>query len=132
VENNDISHERRVADRLALDMVITLTERISSLIKRFEEYATRQDRVQKEVADKLLEHETLVIKGITSWKWIALLSGFVMAGVAVSFTEFMSLKESVQAHHIESAMLKQSQLEFNRKIELRTRGQQGDVTKDVQ
>jgi hypothetical protein len=113
---DDINYERREADRQALTLVTTLTERIASLIKRFDDYGIRQEKIQKEVADKLLEHETLVIRGMTSWKWIALLSGIVAGGIVLSYTEFITLKESVLKHHTESDIRKQYQDEINTRV----------------
>jgi hypothetical protein len=116
VENNNISYERRESDRQALDMVVTLTERIASLIKRFDDYGIRQEKIQTTVADKLEEHEKLVIRGMTSWKWIALLSGIVAGGIVLSYTEFITLKDSVLKHHTEWEIRKQYQDEINTRV----------------
>jgi hypothetical protein len=131
MENNGINNERREADRQALMMVTTLTERVSDVIKHFDDYRSKQEAMQIIVAAKLAEHEKLVIKGLTSWRWIALLSSIVAAGVVISYTEFMTLKESVLKHHAEWEIRKQYQDAINTKNEEQFKALMGTWRKDA-
>jgi hypothetical protein len=117
MDENDVSHERRESDRQALIMVTTLTERVSTIIRRFDDYGAKQEAVQMLVAAKLEEHEKLVIKGLTSWRWIALLSSIVAAGVVMVYTEFTDLKDSVIKHHVESDIRVKYQDDMNTRFD---------------
>jgi hypothetical protein len=99
--------QRRVDDRATLVMMSTLTERVSSIIKRFDEYAISQKETQAEIKDKLVEHETMVIQTLNSWHWftviVSLVSSAVVSLGVFGYTEFSSIRDSVLKHHAEDA-----------------------------
>ena len=113
--------QRRSDDRAALSLVYTLTERVSTIIHRFDEYAKKQEVTQDKIKAKLETHEEMVIKAINSWRWFATIVSVlssVVAGLAVwGFTSFTELRDSVMLHHIQSAAFIKNQEEINNTTE---------------
>ena len=117
--------QRRANDRVTLVMMYTLNERVSSNIKRVEEYITDQKAQQREVKDKLVEHEAMVIKTLNSWHWFTLIitvlsSATVSLGV-YGYNEFITLREVVSKHTIQSVQQDQRQVEINKLTEQQIR-----------
>ena len=117
--------QRRANDRVTLVMMYTLNERVSSNIKRVEEYITDQKAQQREVKDKLVEHEAMVIKTLNSWHWFTLIitvlsSATVSLGV-YGYNEFVVLREIVLKHTIQSVQQDQRQKEINELTEQQIR-----------
>jgi hypothetical protein len=117
--------QRRANDRVTLVMMYTLNERVSSNIKRVEEYITDQKAQQREVKDKLVEHEAMVIKTLNSWHWFTLIVT-VLSSVTVSlgvygYNEFITLREVVSKHTIQSVQQDQRQVEINKLTEQQIR-----------
>jgi len=117
--------QRRANDRVTLVMMYTLNERVSSNIKRVEEYITDQKAQQREVKEKLVEHEAMVIKTLNSWHWFTLIitvlsSATVSLGV-YGYNEFMVLREIVLKHTIQSVQQDQRQKEINELTEQQIR-----------
>jgi hypothetical protein len=119
--NNDDYPQRRADDRAALGLVYTLTERVSTIIQRFDDYADKQETVQRDIRTKLENHETMVIKALTSWKWFAMivsvLSGCIASLFVWGYTEYTMLRDSVLIHHNESAQILKKQEEINQTVE---------------
>jgi hypothetical protein len=124
IGNDDLlNNQRRQDDRIALSLVYTLTERVSSIIKRFDDYSQEQKELQTGIRVKLENHETLVIKTLNSWQWftmiVTLLSSSI-AGVGVyGYNQFAAIRDSVIAHHAEDASKTARQEERNLMIEKR-------------
>jgi hypothetical protein len=102
-----LSHHRRQDDRYALSLVYTLTERVSAIIRRFDDYSQEQKEIQGNIKVKLDNHEALVIKTLNSWHWftviITLLSSSI-AGIGVyGYNQFALIRDSVIVHHAEDA-----------------------------
>ena len=117
--------QRRANDRVTLVMMYTLNERVSSNIKRVEEYITDQKAQQREVKEKLVEHEAMVIKTLNSWHWFTLIVT-VLSSVTVSlgvygYNEFITLREVVSKHTIQSVQQDQRQVEINKLTEQQIR-----------
>jgi hypothetical protein len=113
--------QRRADDRAALGLVYTLTERVSTVIQRFDDYAKSQEAVQTKIREKLDDHEEMVIKALTSWKWFAAivsaLSGVTVGLFVWGYTEFTALRTSVVVHHVEAAQFIKKQEAINEAVE---------------
>jgi hypothetical protein len=113
--------QRRADDRAALGLVYTLTERVSAIIQRFDDYADKQDTVQRDIRTKLDNHETMVIKALNSWQWFAMivsvLSGCIVGLFVWGYTEYTTLRDSVLIHHSESEQIWKKQEETNETVE---------------
>jgi hypothetical protein len=123
--SNDDYPQRRADDRAAMGLVYTLTERVSAIIQRFDDYAEKQEAVQRDIRTKLDNHETMVIKALTSWKWFAMivsvLSGCIASLFVWGYTEYTMLRDSVLIHHNESAQILKKQEEINETVEQQIR-----------
>jgi hypothetical protein len=118
--SNDDYPQRRADDRAALGLVYTLTERVSTIIQRFDDYADKQETVQRDIRTKLDNHETMVIRALTSWKWFAMivsvLSGCIAGLFVWGYTEYTMLRDSVLIHHNESAQILKKQEDINETV----------------
>jgi hypothetical protein len=124
-----LNHQRRQDDRIALSLVYTLTERVSAIIRRFDDYSQEQKDVQTGIRSKLDAHESLVIKTLNSWHWFTMIvtllsSGIVGLGV-YGYNEFTAIRDSVLAHHAEDAGKTLRQNEYNEDFDTRIKRLEG-------
>jgi hypothetical protein len=128
MSNQDDYPQRRADDRAAMGMVYTLTERVSSVIQqvstvieRFDDYAEKQETVQKDIRIKLDNHEVMVIKALNSWQWFAMivsvLSGCIAGLFVWGYTEYTTLRDSVLLHHNDAAQFIKRQEDINETVE---------------
>jgi len=119
--NNDEYPQRRADDRAAMGLVYTLTERVSTIIQRFDDYADKQEAAQRDMRIKLDSHETMVIKALNSWQWFAMivsvLSGCIAGLFVWGYTEFTTLRDSVLLHHNDAAQFIKRQEDINQTVE---------------
>jgi hypothetical protein len=117
IDEEFLDHQRRADDRIALSLVYTLTERVSSIIKRFDDYSQEQKDVQVNIKTKLESHESLVIQTLNSWHWFTVIITLLSSGIAglgvYGYNEFTDLRDSVLKHHAEDAGKTERQNEFN-------------------
>ena len=119
--DNPTYQQRRADDRSALSMVYTLTERVSTVIKRLEDYVKTHEDAQDKIKEKLEDHERMVIKALNSWQWFAaivsILSGLIGGLFVWGYSEFTALRDSVLVHHIEAAQFIKTQEHINERTE---------------
>jgi hypothetical protein len=117
---DDLDNEynpRRGDDRIALSMLYTLTERITSVIKQLDDFA----EFQREIRVTLGEHERMVTRELNNWRWfmfVVTILGSTMAGLGTySYKEFNSIRDSVLIHLAEDAGKTQRQDSINHDLQ---------------
>jgi hypothetical protein len=118
---NDKPRLRRANDRDTLYIVDILAQKMANFIDRFDKFVALETDSHDKITETLLRHEELVIKTVTSWKWVTTLSGIIgalMMSLGIFFyQELTDLKAAVLVHHTQDSLRVQRQESINDELD---------------